>query len=164
MKKQIYENLYFFSLVLTLLIAPSLRAEEIDPFESIEYLKLNNGLGVYFAPSEETNLTSIRVEVDVGWEAEKKGNWGVSHLLEHVLFRDKGLRDEMTYLQLIKEAGGSANGTTQRRLTAYFGTIPSAKGEWLMDNFAKMLIVEKIDAEYVRKEKAELGVTIPLAC
>lgn len=160
MKKQTSKILKFFTLTISLTFMPSLWSEEIDPFESIEYLKLKNGLGVYLAPSEETNLTSIRVEVDVGWEAEKKGSWGVSHLLEHVLFRDKGLQDEMTYLQLIKEAGGSANGSTQRRLTSYFGTIPSEKGLWLMDNFAKMLLVEKIDPEYVKKEKATVELEI----
>lgn len=133
---------------------------EKDPFQSIEHLKLDNGLEVFLAPGNETNLTSVRVEVDVGWIAENEKNWGVSHLLEHVLFRDKGLRDEMTYLQIIKEAGGSANGTTQRKMTSYFGTIPSAKGEWLLENFAKMLLVKNIEDTYVQKEKSTVELEI----
>lgn len=162
MKKQTHQILIFLLAIFIFHFPSAVKAEEagIDPFESIEHYKLKNGMGVYLAPSEETNLTSIRVEVDVGWEAETKDNWGVSHLLEHVLFRDKQLREEMSYLQLIKEAGGSANGQTQRRLTSYYGTIPAAKGPWLLENFSKMLLVQKIENDYVSKEKSTVELEI----
>jgi len=162
MKKQTHKFCIFLLATFIFNFPTAVNAEVvgIDPFESIEHFKLKNGMGVYLAPSEETNLTSIRVEVDVGWEAETKENWGVSHLLEHVLFRDKELREEMSYLQLIKEAGGSANGTTQKRMTSYFGTIPNAKGAWLLENFSKMLLVQKIENDYVRKEKSTVELEI----
>ncbi|MGZ3809867.1 MAG: insulinase family protein, partial [Bacteriovorax sp.] len=137
-------------------------AEEFapDPYQSIEFIKLDNGMSVYFSPSEDTNLTSIRLEVDVGWEIENKTNWGVSHLLEHVLFRDKQLKEEMSYLQIIKEAGGSANGTTENRKTSFFGSIPYSKGSWLLENFSKMILEPKIINEYVQKEKSTVELEI----
>lgn len=125
-----------------------------DPYEAVERIDLKNGMRLYLAPSEETNVTSIRVEVAVGWEAETRANWGVSHLLEHVLFRDKELKDEMSYLQLIKENGGSANGMTQARMTSYYGSIPSKKGTWLLEQFSKMILSPEIAEKYVDKEKA----------
>ncbi len=125
-----------------------------DPYAAIETIELKNGLTLYLAPSDETNVTSVRVEVAVGWEAENKTNWGVSHLLEHVLFRDKELKDEMSYLQLIKESGGSANGTTQARTTSYFASIPSKKGTWLLEQISKMILNPEIADKYVDKEKA----------
>lgn len=131
-----------------------------DPFELIEHQELDNGFKVYFAPSAKTNLTEIRVEVDVGWEAETKKNWGASHLLEHVLFRDVDLKDEMTYLQIIKEAGGDANGGTQKRLTSYYGSIPSAKSEWMLQLFAKMILEPEITEDYVSKEKGTVELEI----
>lgn len=127
--------------------------DDIDPFTSVEVLDLKNGLKVFLAPSEQAKLTSIRLEVDVGWDAEESQNWGVSHLLEHVLFRDKQLKDGMSYLQLIREAGGEANGTTQARLTSYFGSVPAKKGEWLLQRFAKMILDPSISEDYVKKEK-----------
>lgn len=128
--------------------------EDIDPFSMIEFFELANGLKVFLAPSPEATLTEVRLEVDVGWAVETKHNLGVSHLLEHVLFRDKGLKDEMTYLQLIKEFGGEANGTTQVRLTSYFASIPAKKGEWLVQNISKMILEPSITEDYVQKEKS----------
>jgi len=125
-----------------------------DPFAAIERIELKNGLTLYLAPRPKSGLASVHVEVDVGWDGEDKSNWGVSHLLEHVLFRDKSLHDEMSYLQLIKEAGGSANGETSQRETEFYGTIPPAKATWLLDRFAKMLLHPQITADYVDKEKA----------
>ncbi len=131
-----------------------------DPYKKIEHITLKNGMQVFLAPSEEATTTELRLEVGVGWEVERKGQYGMSHLLEHVLFRDKQLKDEMTYLQLIKEAGGSANGTTTTRQTAYFGSIPSKKGTWLLESFGKMILEPSIIPEYVEKEKGTVELEI----
>ena len=137
-----------------------------DPYMAIERVVLNNGMTVTYAPSEETNLTAIRIEVGVGFEAENESNRGVSHLLEHSLFRNKSLRDDMTYLQLIKEAGGEANGTTSPRTTAYFASIPAKKGEWLLENFATMILKPNLIEQYIEKEKTtvemEIGKPTPI--
>lgn len=127
-----------------------------DPYTLIEHIKLDNGLTIILAPSDEATLTAVRLEVGVGWEAEGPTTWGLSHLLEHVLFRDKQLKDEMSYLQLIREAGGEANGSTEARLTSYFGSIPYRKGPWLLENFAKMLLEPNINESYVEKEKGTI--------
>lgn len=131
-----------------------------DPYKRIEHFTLGNGLEVFLAPSEEATTTAIHLEVAVGWEAERKGEYGISHLLEHVLFRDKQLKDEMTYLQLIREAGGQANGSTNRRATSYFGSIPAKKGIWLLENFGKMILEPSITPEYVQKEKGTVELEI----
>lgn len=128
-------------------------ASQKDPFEAVDHFTLDNGLEVYLAPSADAIHTSVRVEVEVGWEAEDKSNFGVAHLLEHVLFRDKQLADEMSYLQLIKEAGGETNGQTEGRSTSYYGTIPHAKGTWMFEQFTKMLLNPSLSAENVSKEK-----------
>lgn len=142
-----------YTLSVLLLISFTAQAQPTDPFDNIERLKFDNGLEVYLAPSDQAAVAEIRLEVKVGWEAETRSNYGISHLLEHVLFRDKNLTDEMTYLQLIKEAGGSANGQTERRMTSYFGSIPSAKSSWLLEQFEKMILQPTFSDEYVQKEK-----------
>lgn len=141
-------------LALSLTYASATQEKNPDPYAAIERIELKNGLNLYLAPSDETNVTSIRVEVDVGWEAEQRANWGVSHLLEHVLFRDKELKDEMSYLQLIKENGGSANGQTQSRVTSYYASIPGKRGTWLLEQITKMILNPEIADKYVDKEKA----------
>ncbi len=156
MPDSVFSNFQFIAVfALFSLLSPSSNAEtaDTDPYATIETIALKNGLKVFLAPSDEATLTEVRLEVDVGWDAEAKQDWGVSHLLEHVLFRDKQLKDEMSYLQLIREAGGEANGTTEARLTSYYGSIPAKKGDWLLKNFSKMIIAPSITDEYVEKEK-----------
>lgn len=129
-------------------------AEHKDPYQRIERIEFPNGVEVFLAPSAESTLTAIKVVVDTGTSAENRKNWGVAHLLEHVLFRDKELQDEMSYLQLIKEKGGNANGTTGYATTEYFGSIPAAKGSWLLAQFTRMILKPEIREEYVQKEKS----------
>lgn len=140
---------------------------QTDPFSQIEHIRFDNGFQVFLAPSPKAVNTAVRLEVEVGWEAEREEEWGVSHLLEHVLFRNKNLKEEMTYLQLIREAGGEANGTTSSRATSYYGTIPYKKGQWLLQTFTKMILDPGITIENVEKEKGtvelEIGRPSPLA-
>lgn len=112
-------------------------------------------MGVYFAPSDKTNLFHIRITVDVGSVAESIENRGVSHLLEHLLFRDKSLGPDNTYLQLIREANGDANGTTDSYKTNFFASIPFEKGPWLREQFYKMIVrdTDQFEADFVEKEK-----------
>lgn len=149
LSKIIYTSIFF---ILFSSLAHS-KEDHVDPFSLIEHIQYENGLHVYLAPSKKSNNTAVRLEVKVGWEVEDSKNWGVSHLLEHVLFRDKQLKDEMTYLQLIREAGGEANGGTGERITNYFGNIPYQKGTWLLENFTKMILEPTFSDEYVEKEK-----------
>lgn len=125
-----------------------------DPYATIEFIQLENGVKVILAPSSLATKVKIKIEVDTGIDAESPENWGVAHLLEHVLFRDKQLKDEMSFLQLIKENGGSANGSTQHRITDYYATIPHEKGVWLFETLTKMILEPEIHDEYVQKEKA----------
>lgn len=158
MKKTI--KLLSLMTLFTLQNSPYAKEPIKDPFESIENIKLKNGMNIYLAPSEDTNLTSIKVNVGVGWDAEDKTNWGVSHLLEHVLFKDKQLTEEMSYLQIIKEAGGSANGSTSHDETSYYGTIPAAKGKWLLEIVSKMLLNPNMTEANVQKEKGTVELEI----
>ncbi|KYG65573.1 hypothetical protein AZI86_00385 [Bdellovibrio bacteriovorus] len=149
-------NIKYFSILPVLLLSLTPPAFATDPFAAVEHIQMPNGLQIFLAPSKEATLTSIRLEVGVGTQAEEGDLIGVSHLLEHVLFRDKNLADEMSYLQLIKEAGGSANGSTNYRETAYFGSIPAAKGTWLFETFSKMILQPNFEDRYVQKEKSTI--------
>ncbi len=152
-------NTSLFLLLLTTFAVSPIYAGNLhpdDPFSKVEHITLPNGLQLFLAPSNEASLTSIHLEVGVGTESEVGPTIGVSHLLEHVLFRDKNLTEEMSYLQLIKEAGGQANGGTYDRKTTYFGSIPATKGIWLLETFGKMILQPSFEDRYVQKEKGTI--------
>lgn len=123
-----------------------------NPFSAIERVTASNGYTIYLAQNPQSNSTAIRFEVNVGTIDESPTEVGSAHLLEHVLFKGK-LGPSMSYLQLIKEAGGDANGETGRESTSFYASIPSKKGQWLLESLIHMLSKPQITQEAVDSEK-----------
>lgn len=128
-------------------------AAEDKLFSKIQMIQFENGFTAVLAPSDEARIVSLELQVEVGWDVETKDNFGVSHLLEHSLFRDSKLADDLTYLQVIEEKGGAANGFTYPRKTVYKATIGKNKADWLIDLFYKMLTKRNFLQEHIDKEK-----------
>jgi zinc protease len=141
--------------IMLLLCALSLplMADESDPLKSIQRHRLKNGLVVVLAPDRSGDLVHVKLRVGVGLDHETEGNFGVSHLLEHVLFRNEILKDDMSFSELIKEREGTANGETTEQETSYFATIPRRDAGWLLDNFRRMIFAPTIREKYLETEK-----------
>ncbi|OQW47425.1 MAG: hypothetical protein A4S09_15370 [Proteobacteria bacterium SG_bin7] len=139
--------------LLWMLVGQIAFAQEHSLFSDVELVRFDNGFTVVLAPSREARIFSIELEVDVGWDVENADNFGVSHLLEHSLFRDSRLAEDLTYLQLIEENGGSANGFTYPRKTVYKASVNRDKSEWLLNQFYKMLNDRSFLQDHIDKEK-----------
>ncbi len=71
-------------------IALSLQAAEgNDPSKNVNYFKLDNGMQVYLLADPKAEKTRIRLTVGVGYDNETESNYGISHLVEHLVFRDR---------------------------------------------------------------------------
>lgn len=75
-----------------------------DPYKNIEYFKLENGLEVYLLSNEKSVNTQIELKVAVGMDIENEKNAGLSHLVEHIVFRDQRVPHH-DYVDYIKEEG-----------------------------------------------------------
>ncbi|NPA51155.1 MAG: insulinase family protein [Epsilonproteobacteria bacterium] len=131
-----------------------------NPYKNIEYFKLKNGLEVFLLDDNKSQNFSIVMDVNVGYGAENRENYGISHLTEHLIFRDKRVpfRD---YLDLFKKEGATdVNGITRRYKTTYYVTISPKKSEWIVKEFAKMFFDKKWDREDLENEKKALQIEI----
>jgi predicted Zn-dependent peptidase len=70
---------------------------------------------VVFVPDRFGEHIHVKLRVGLGVDHETEGNFGVSHLLEHMLFRSEVLKDEMSFSELIKEHETSFFATVRRR-------------------------------------------------
>ncbi|MEK6578473.1 MAG: insulinase family protein, partial [Bdellovibrionota bacterium] len=138
-----------------------------DPFAHITKVKALNGITLIFAPSASAKTFKIKVQVKTGFQVETPSTAGISHLLEHYLFTDARLKDDLTYLEVIKEKGGSANGWTGFRETVYHATIPGKHAQWLVKTFANMVFDREFDdvkTEHAKKPVLlEIGEPMPFA-
>lgn len=144
------KNLFFLGLLLHVF---SVLGQTPDPMAKIQLHQLPNGMRVVLAPNPKLDLIQIKVSVGVGMVHEKRENYGVSHLLEHVLFRNDRLKDDMSYLQLIKEKDGEANGTTSWDDTSYWAVMKKNHTQWLIETFHHMLMGPTLSPLHVETEK-----------
>ena len=80
---------------------------------------------VRFVPIRGSRTVVIAVAVPVGSRDEKKGEVGVAHFLEHVLFKQTLSHPSATALwSAIEALGGEANAATDHELTTYYVAVP----------------------------------------
>ena len=115
---------------------------------------LENGLRVVTTPVPTAQSVSVNVFVGVGSRAEEPRTNGLSHYIEHMLF--KGTERRKTAIEIaeaIEGAGGVLNAYTSQELTCYWNQVPFDKLSLAMDVLADMLQHSVIDQVEVDRER-----------
>ena len=89
---------------------------------------LPNGLGIIVQEDRSAPVASVQVWIETGSIHEDRHlGAGISHLLEHMLFKGTPTRGASEFAQRIQAAGGYINAYTSFDRTVYWIDIP-AKG------------------------------------
>lgn len=115
--------------------------------------RLEDGLRVATLPMEYMESVAIGIWIRAGGRFEELRNNGISHLLEHLLFKGTKNRDMMTIKQEIEGRGGSFNGFTSEEHTCYLVKVLSKDAELGLDILSDMVLNPKLDKEEMQKEK-----------
>jgi zinc protease len=89
-----------------------------------EYM-LDNGLKVLIAEDHKAPTATFQIWYRVGSRNENAGKTGLSHLLEHMMFKGTKIYGPKTFSQTIQRAGGIDNAFTTKEYTAYFELLAS---------------------------------------
>ena len=84
---------------------------------------LDNGLKVLVKPDRRAPIVTSQVWYKVGSSYEHGGVTGVSHVLEHMMFKGTEKLAPGEFSRIIAENGGDENAFTGRDYTAYFQTL-----------------------------------------
>jgi zinc protease len=87
--------------------------------------KLDNGLKVLILEDHKAPTATFQVWYRVGSRNEKTGKTGLSHLLEHMMFKGTKNHGPKTFSQTIQRAGGTDNAFTSKDYTGYFELLAS---------------------------------------
>lgn len=93
-----------------------------QPIEVAEY-RLDNGLQLLVYEDHFAPVVSTQVHYLVGAYDEPKGLTGMSHMLEHMIFKGTKKYGPKAYDAIIKKAGGENNGYTSVHETCYFANL-----------------------------------------
>ena len=119
-----------------------------------ERTTLSNGLRLLTAEMPGMRSASIAFFFTVGSRYEPDTLAGVSHFIEHMLF--KGTRQYPT-ARLLSEAiegvGGFFNGSTGKEITSYTARVPGEHLSTVMDAMAGMIREPLFDTQEIEKER-----------
>ncbi len=106
--------------ILVMVLSP-VAADAVD----VKEYNLENGLKVLIVEDHKAPTATFQVWYRVGSVNEKIGKTGLSHFLEHMMFRGTSKYGPKTFSQTIQRAGGMDNAFTTRDYTAYFELLAS---------------------------------------
>ncbi len=120
-----------------------------------ERTTLQNGLRLLMAPMSIVRSASIAFSFAVGSRYEQPPIAGVSHFIEHMLF--KGTRHYPTarlISQAIEGVGGTFNASTGKELTTYTARVPGDSLPIVMNVLSDMIRYPLFDAAEIEKERS----------
>jgi zinc protease len=133
--------------------AGSARSDNTDLFSRVQEHKLDNGLTVLLLPESRAPIVSAQIWYRVGSRYEILGKTGLSHLLEHLMFRGTEKYGPKQFSNLIQQAGGNNNAFTSKDYTAYFETGPQTKLKLFLELEADRMRNLKINEDLFLTER-----------
>ncbi|MBI2095185.1 MAG: insulinase family protein [Candidatus Omnitrophica bacterium] len=116
-------------------------------------LTLPNGIRVVAAPMKERKSVSIGLWVGVGGRDEDQRLGGVSHFLEHLVFKGTQTRTANQIKEAVEGIGGSLNAFTSEECTCFLAKIASRHFEKAFDVLVDMVLHASLKAEDIHKER-----------
>lgn len=115
---------------------------------------LPNGLTVLMTPMPESPVVSVYMLVKTGSATEGKYlGTGVSHFLEHMLFKGTERRGVGRISAEVQALGGVINASTSFDYTIYTITLPADSFAQGLDIISDMMMNSVFDAEEIEKER-----------
>lgn len=96
-------------------------------FAGVAEYELDNGLRLLVKPDRRAPVVVSQVWYKVGGSYETDGITGVSHALEHMMFKGTALYPAGEFSRIIADHGGRDNAFTGPDYTAYFQTLESSR-------------------------------------
>lgn len=115
---------------------------------------LDNGIRVVTANMPHARSISASIFLATGSRYENKTNMGISHFLEHILFKGTARRPTSRELsEAIEGVGGILNGETDKELTVYWCKVARPHFPIALDVLTDMIQHSKFDATEIDKER-----------
>lgn len=144
-----YSLALFASIISTIVSVNSYGANN----KNISEKTLNNGLKVIVREDHRAPVIISQIWYRVGSSYEPNGITGISHMLEHMMFKaSKNLKDG-EFIEIIAREGGNQNAMTSQDFTAYYQLLSNTKLETSFMLEAERMQNLLLDPEVFEKER-----------
>ena len=114
---------------------------------------LKNGLRVISAPRPQIETVSLGIWVNTGSAEETLEDNGISHFIEHMVFKGTKKRNSLQISEDIENAGGSTNAYTSRHFTCFYAKMLKNDLELAADVICDFITSPTFDENEMIKEK-----------
>ncbi len=120
---------------------------------SIRIEKLKNGIPVLMDKIDGINSVTFGIFVKTGAKNELNGEEGISHLLEHMMFKGTKTKSAKDISEIIDNEGGIINAYTGKENTVYYVQMLSNKLKEGIEILTDMFLNSTFSEENLEKEK-----------
>lgn len=113
---------------------------------------LKNGLTILFE-KRDLPVVSVAFAVRCGGINENENEKGISHFIEHLLYKGTSRRNAKQIAEEIEKNGGELNGFTDEEITAYWCKMPSRHIDVALDVLSDMVKNPLFDEKEIEKER-----------
>jgi predicted Zn-dependent peptidase len=127
--------------------------ENLKEIDSVTKSTLGNGLRIVTERIDSVKSISVGIWVKTGSRNEKKELAGVTHFLEHMLFKGTEKRTAFEIAQSMESVGGYLNAFTSSEYTCYYARCVDEQLGRALDVLSDMVLNPSFPEEEVEKEK-----------
>ncbi|MEF2146307.1 MAG: pitrilysin family protein [Desulfovibrionaceae bacterium] len=128
-------------------------AQALSQAEAPLVTRLENGLTVLIKEDDRFPLVNVRLYVHAGSAYEDPAQAGISHLLEHMVFKGSAGRAPGETARVIESVGGSLNAGTSWDYTVYYVEVPDEEWKLGLETVRDMSFHANIDPAELAPEK-----------
>jgi len=120
---------------------------------SAQKILLPNGVRVLTEQLEHVDSVSLGLWLDSGVVDDPAGRHGLTHLIEHMIFKGTRTRSNRRIAETIDDIGGNVNGLTDREFTYLYARTTADHVEQALDLLLDLLLESVCTARDLAKEK-----------
>lgn len=118
-----------------------------------EVIRLDNGIRAVLH-RQASPITHTCLVVNAGARDEKKGQFGLAHFIEHLLFKETQRRSTKQILNYLEAVGGDLNAYTTKEYTCIHASILKPHLNKALDLFEDIIFHSVFPEEELEKEKS----------
>lgn len=119
----------------------------------IKQTTLKNGLRIITAERPQIETVSLGIWVNTGSAEECAENNGISHFIEHMVFKGTSKRNALQISEDIENVGGATNAYTSRHFTCFYAKMLKNDLELATDIICDFITSPTFDESEMLKEK-----------
>lgn len=119
----------------------------------IEKYTLENGVRVIIEKIPTVRSVALGIWVGTGSRNEEPSNNGISHFIEHMLFKGTKTRSAKEIAESFDQIGGHVNAFTSKEYTCYYARVLDDHAPMALDILSDMFFHSVYDEEEIKKER-----------